>query len=69
MNNLTDLAFPFIEPSNHENGSVSTGFTKHELATIMIAGQLANKQSYSTDDLPHIANVAYKLAAEVLSKF
>lgn len=69
MSNLTELAFPFIEPSNNENGSVSTGLSKHEYAAIIIGGQLANKQSYSTDNLSHIADVAYKLAAEILNKF
>jgi hypothetical protein len=72
MSNLTALAFPFIEPSNHENGSVSTGFTKHELAAIIIASQLASQTHYrewKVDHLPLVADKAFELAKLILSKF
>lgn len=76
MSNLTALAFPFIEPSNNENGSVSTGFTKHELAAIIISANLAGhllsdigSTNIDAEDTTRLANIAYNLAAELLNKF
>lgn len=72
MNNLTALAFPFIEPSNHENGSVSTGLTKHEYAAVIIAAHLAGQthfKEWSQNDVTLIADMSYELAKDVLSKF
>jgi len=71
MSNLTALAFPFIEPSNHENGSVSTGFSKHELAAILLAGHLASKYEYlpTIQEGYEIATTAHFLASQVLGKF
>ncbi len=72
MSNLTALAFPFIEPSNHENGSVSPGFTKHEIAAIIIAAQLGAQTHYNEWRKEHtqlVADRAFELAKQVLNKF
>ncbi len=70
MNNLTALAFPFIEPSNHENGSISTGFTKHEIGAFIIAQGLVSKYKLKTPaDQIIIAQLSKELAAEILNQF
>lgn len=64
MSNLNDLAFPLIEdcPSGP---SISVGLTKHELATILIAGHMA--QHYTNPE--HIARLSFDIAKAVLGKF
>lgn len=69
---LNELAFPFVETSNDEKDSISTGFTKHELATILISSNLAGQTHYkewAKNDMAQIADMAYELAKEVLNKF
>jgi hypothetical protein len=71
MSNLTNLAFPFIEPSNNETGSVSIGLTKHEYAAILLTGHLAAKYEYlpTIQEGDDIATTAHFLASQVLGKF
>jgi hypothetical protein len=70
MSNLTELAFP-IDMNPDPNFNFNPGFTKHELAAIMMAQTLAGK----TDGFPNseerkqIAGAAYDLAEAVLSYF
>lgn len=69
MSNLTELAFPLIEPKNNI-GSMSTGFTKHEYATILIAQGLASKYILKTpEDQIIIAEVSKELAGTILNLF
>lgn len=69
MSNLTDLAFPLIE-ENGTKQSVSTGFTKHEYAAILIAQGLVAKYNLKTpEDQNIIAQLSYELAGEVLGQF
>ena len=69
MSNLTDLAFPLIEPHG-PIGSMSLGFTKHEYAAILIAQGLVAKYNLKTpEDQKTIAQLAYELAGEVLGQF
>lgn len=72
MSSLNELAFPFIEPSNNETGSISLGFTKHQYAAVLIASQLAGQthhKEWSKNDTSLIADFAYELAKDVLNKF
>lgn len=70
MSNLTDLAFPLIEDHGAKL-SVSKGFSKHEYATILLAGQLAAKYEYlpTIQEGDDIATTAHFLASQVLGKF
>ncbi len=64
MSNLTECAFPAQE-NDVPKSSFSPGLNKHELATILIAAQMANRELHP--DI--IADKAYDLAKAVLGKF
>lgn len=69
MSNLTDLAFPLVEPRGNVD-SISIGFTKHEYAAILIAQGLVAKYNLKTpEDQKIIAQLAYELSAEILEQF
>lgn len=69
MSNLTDLAFPLIEPKE-PIGSMSLGFTKHEIGAFLIAQGLVSKYNLKTpEDQTTIAQMSKELAAEILKQF
>lgn len=68
-NDLTATAFPIIEPVGNY-GSMSLGFTKHEIGALMIAQGLVSKYNLKTpEDQKIIAQLSHELAAEILNQF
>lgn len=69
MSNLTDLAFPLVEPMKGV-ACISCGFTKHELGAFMIAqGLVAKHNLKSPEDQTIIAQLSKQLSAEILNQF